>query len=93
MVYEFILAFLLKKFLRSKLYMYKSTYSPFFILYAIYEIFIFFIRALFAGKNPIILLKEEEEKQQRDFQNSASEELLQLLSNQRQSYKKVSDFQ
>lgn len=74
--------------------MYKSTYSPFFILYAIYEFFNFFIRALFAGKDPIILLKEEEKKQQRDFEeslqndpNPAAKELLQLLSDQRQSYK------
>jgi len=34
--------------------------SPFFVLYAIYEIIVFFIRALLAGKTPTLLLKEEE---------------------------------
>jgi hypothetical protein len=39
-----------------------SSYSPFFVLYAIHEIIVFFIRALFAGKNPRLLLKEEEQE-------------------------------
>jgi hypothetical protein len=68
--------------------------SPFFVLDAIYEIIIFFIRALFTGKDPILLLKEEEQKQQQEFDemlqndpNPAAKELLLLLSKQRESYK------
>ena len=72
-----------------------SSYSPFFVLYAIYKIIIFFIRALFAGKDPRLLFKEEEQKQQREFDemlqndpNPVAKELLQLLSKQKESYKK-----
>jgi hypothetical protein len=72
-----------------------SSYSPLFIVYAIYEIIVFFIRALFAGKDPRLLLTEEEQKQQREFDeilqndpNPVAKELLELLSKQKESYKK-----
>ena len=67
-----------------------SSYSPFFVLYAIYEIVVFFIRALFASKNPRLLLKEEEQEFDEMLQNDspAAKELLQLLSKQKESYKK-----
>jgi hypothetical protein len=76
-----------------------SSYSPFFVLYAIYEIIVFFIRALFAGKNPRLLLKEEEQEfdnmlqlQLQNDSNPAAKELLQLLSKQKESYKKYEPY-
>ena len=67
--------------------------SPFFVLYAIYEIIVFFIRALLAGKTPTLLLKEEERKYKKfdemlqNDPNPAGKELLQLLSKQKELYK------
>jgi hypothetical protein len=69
-----------------------SSYSPFFVLYAIYEIVVFFIRALFASKTPRLLLKEEEQEFDNMLQlqndSPAAKKLLQLLSKQKESYKK-----
>jgi hypothetical protein len=69
-------------------------YSPFFVLYAIYEIVTSFIRAFFAGKDIRLIMQEEEQKHQRDFDqmlqndpSSGAKELLHLLSKQKESYK------
>jgi hypothetical protein len=72
-------------------------YGPFFVLHAIYEIVVSFIRAFFTGKDVRLLIREEEQKQQRDFDqmlqndpSSGAKELLQLLSKQKESYKVAS---